>query len=165
MKTQNKIVKLVFSFFFGLFFLMACQPKNNNSNSSNNSLEVSKKKIENQESIARMQQTSFKTDTVYDIIWNFSEHDFGEVKQGTTPSFDFTFTVLDGMAQITGSRTYCGCTVPAWEPIEFTKGDSYSITVEFNTENKMGMFNESVDLFFNRSQIPEKLTVKGVIVE
>lgn len=163
MKT-HKTLKIGLLFFFGGLLLISCEGKKS-SQAQSNVQALNEKKILEQNVITKRQQTTFDVDTVYDILWHFTEHDFGKVKQGTKPSVKFTFTVLDGMAQITGSRTYCGCTVPEWQPIEFMKGDSYSIEVKFNTENKMGMFNESVDLFFNRSQIPEKLTVKGVIVE
>lgn len=106
-------------------------------------------------------QQENEENTNYDIIWNFQEHDFGEVEKNKKLSVEFTFTVISGTAQITGSRTYCSCTLPDWEPIKFLQNESYSITVEFDTKDKYGNFEETVDLFFNRNELPEKLTVKG----
>jgi len=105
-----------------------------------------------------------KRDTVYNILWESTEHDFGQVKHGEVPSVLFTFHVVSGEARITGSRTFCGCTVPGWDPRVLGAGESYSIMVKFNTNEKSGYFTETVELFFNGSNNPERLTVRGFIV-
>ncbi len=153
----------VFVIFASMTF-SACQGKPSE-NSQPTQQPASAVNFTEQLSAANSQIPAQQTDTTYNIAWEFTEHDFGQVQEGGKLAVDFTFTVVEGVAQITGSTTYCGCTVPGWEPKKLNAGESYSIKVEFNTENKMGPFSESVDLFINRSRTPEKITVKGFIVE
>lgn len=155
MKTRLKQTLILLS----CFAVVACQGKNSDSRPIKGDLASPDQQMPG----TNQNEFSSYSDTAYNIAWEFSEHDFGQVTQGEHLEVDFTFTVIDGQAQITGSRTYCGCTVPGWEPIFFYKGESYSLKVEFNTENKMGPFSETIDLYFNRSNTPEKIGVKGFV--
>src|SRR5690554_333478 len=159
MKTKSLVKKMSGLVVLGAMIFFSCQER-----MSQSSKVAEPSKVSKPSSTVKNQVPSIQADTAYNIAWDKTEYDFGTVTRGEQLSVGFTFHVVDGKAQITGSATYCGCTVPGWEPTVFYTGDSYTITVNFNTENKMGPFSETVDLFFNRSNVAEKLTVKGRVV-
>jgi hypothetical protein len=100
----------------------------------------------------------------YDIEWNFKEYDFGEIKKGGDGKVTFEFEVKSGTAQITGSRAYCGCTVPEWQPVVLETGEKGSIQVVYDTE-RMGFFSKKVDIYISRNKEPEVLRITGTVVE
>jgi hypothetical protein len=76
--------------------------------------------------------------------------DFGTVEEGTVVTHVYTFTNIGNepliLADLRGS---CGCTVPQWPREPIGPGESASITVEFNSKNKMGKRSQKVTITAN----------------
>ncbi|HYG50265.1 MAG TPA: DUF1573 domain-containing protein, partial [Flavobacteriales bacterium] len=70
-----------------------------------------------------------KTTTVQ---WAKMVHDFGNVKQNSTNSFDFEFTNTGTEPlQITDAKGSCGCTVPEYPKEPVMPGETGKIHVEY----------------------------------
>ncbi|MGV8829938.1 MAG: DUF1573 domain-containing protein [Breznakibacter sp.] len=97
----------------------------------------------------------------YDIEWKFKEYDFGELEKGTPKdSVKFSFVVKKGTAQITGSKSNCGCTLGDWRPVILKQGQTGTVTIKYDTK-RVGYFNKSFEIFINRNSEPEILRIKG----
>lgn len=79
------------------------------------------------------------------------EHDFGRIEPGSIVKETFHFeNIGDAPLIITNARASCGCTLPEYpkeKPIE--PGEKGEITVEFNSNGKMGQQNKAVTVYSN----------------
>ncbi len=101
-----------------------------------------------------------------DIEFKVLEHNFGDVEEGTKPSFDFVFT-NKGKAPLvlTNVRASCGCTTPHWPREPIMPGDSAKITAVYNTKGRPGAFHKTITVQTNDPD--ERLVVliiKGNVV-
>ena len=96
-----------------------------------------------------------------------TEHDFGQVKTGTTVQHVFTFTNTGNeLLIISNAKGSCGCTVPQWPMDPILPGETASITVEFDSKGKRGMQNKKVTLTANTDPPQSFVYMKGeVLVE
>ncbi len=101
-----------------------------------------------------------------DIEFKVLEHDFGQVKEGTSPSFDFVFTNKGkGPLVLTNVRASCGCTTPHWPREPIMPGDTAKITAVYNTKGRPGNFHKTITVQTNDPD--ERLVVliiKGNVV-
>lgn len=103
--------------------------------------------------------------SAYDIQWKFRSYDFGELQQNTkADSVVFEFIVQSGVAQMTGSKTNCGCTMGEWKPLIHHEGEKGQVTIKYDTK-RIGRFNKTFEVFFNRNSEPETLTITGIVVD
>ncbi|HSY61532.1 MAG TPA: DUF1573 domain-containing protein [Cytophaga sp.] len=84
------------------------------------------------------------------MLFESKSFDFGDVKQGqkVTHTFQYKNTGTDTL-KISNVVSSCGCTVPQ----EYTKivppGAGATITVQFDSTDKMGVVNKSLTIFSN----------------
>lgn len=84
-------------------------------------------------------------------------HDFGDITEGVNVKYTFTYTNT-GTDTLVVSRVIssCGCTVPE----DFTKvvppGQKGTITVEFRSAGKVGIFTKSLTIL-NNMDTPEPI--------
>jgi len=84
------------------------------------------------------------------MTFETTSHDFGDVKAGTKVSYTFKYknTGTDTL-KIDNIISSCGCTVPhAYEKI-VPPGASATITVHFDSKDKMGVVNKSLTILSN----------------
>ena len=95
---------------------------------------------------------AFSQDLVKSPVMSFDEKsfNFGDVKQGQKVShvFHYKNTGTDTL-RIDNIVSSCGCTVPNSYERKVAPGASGSITVEFNSENKMGVVNKTLTILSN----------------
>jgi hypothetical protein len=101
--------------------------------------------------------------TPYFIKWKFTEFNFGEIKKDCpADSVVFTFEVVKGIAQMTGSKSNCGCTLGNWLPTIHKEGETGIVTIHYDTK-RVGYFRKSFEVQFNRNEKPETLWITGTV--
>ena len=84
--------------------------------------------------------------------FSFNEvfHNFGDVAEGEVVTHIFEFT-NSGQAPlvITNAQGSCGCTVPEWPRTPIAPGESGTIKVSFNSQNRSGRQDKTVTLSAN----------------
>ena len=94
------------------------------------------------------------------------EHDFGQITQGESVSFAFSFkNVGSGDLVIRSANGSCGCTVPEFPKDPIKPGGSGIINVTFNSEGKEGLQNKTVTLIANTIPNNYILTIKGNVIK
>ena len=92
-----------------------------------------------------------------------TEHDFGEVRAGSTVQFIFKFqNKLTEPIVLQNVRTTCGCTAADWPETPVAAGEAGEIRVEFDGDHG-GAFRKKITVFFNKQRKPEVLWIQGVV--
>jgi len=90
-----------------------------------------------------------------------TEHDFGDLLQGQSATFDFRFkNISDQPIVIQNVRPDCGCTAPNWENAPTFPDSTGTLSITFDATKK-GYFNKKVKVFFSGQRKGEKLYVEG----
>ena len=84
------------------------------------------------------------------IKFNQEEHNFGNVPEGPSVSYDFEFKNI-GKVPIIFSDVHgsCGCTVPVWPKEPILPGKSSKIAVTYSTQGRQGQINKTVTVTSN----------------
>jgi len=92
-----------------------------------------------------------------------TEHDFGDLLQGESVTFDFQFkNISDQPILIDNVRPDCGCTAPNWENIPTLPDSTGTLSITFDATKK-GYFNKKIKVFFSGQRKGEKLYVEGFV--
>ncbi len=95
------------------------------------------------------------------------KYDFGEVKQNTTVTHEFTI-MNNGNADlvIKKVKASCGCTAAKPTKDLLKPGESAKIKVSFNTDRRKGLQRKHVYIFSNDPKTPElRLTFTAKVIE
>ncbi len=84
------------------------------------------------------------------IKFNQEEHNFGNVPEGPSVSYDFEFKNI-GKVPIIFSDVHgsCGCTVPTWPKEPILPGKTSKIAVTYSTQGRQGQINKTVTVTSN----------------
>lgn len=84
------------------------------------------------------------------MTFQTTSHDFGDVKVGEKVSYTFKYknTGTDTL-EIDNIVSSCGCTVPNSYEKVVAPGASASVTVQFDSKDKMGVVNKSLTILSN----------------
>ncbi len=84
------------------------------------------------------------------IKFNQEDHNFGNVPEGPSVSYDFEFKNI-GKVPIIFSDVHgsCGCTVPVWPKEPILPGKSSKIAVTYSTQGRPGQINKTVTVTSN----------------
>jgi hypothetical protein len=97
--------------------------------------------------------------------WTFSSHDFGKIKKGHPVTIAFRFINSGGTPLlISGSKTGCGYTTTSYSNDPIAPGKDGNILVTYNAAST-GIFNKTIYVTSNASEIPVELTITGEVVE
>lgn len=100
-------------------------------------------------------------DSVGNINFTETTHDFGKIPQGIPVTYTFKFVNTNPSAvTVTDARASCGCTTPNWSKEPIASGATGTITVRYNSAS-VGLFNKSVTVSTNLGQIV--LYITGVV--
>ncbi|MGB3800491.1 MAG: DUF1573 domain-containing protein [Lewinella sp.] len=104
------------------------------------------------------------TASVATMVFEETEHLFGEVDEGTIVRHTFAFTNT-GKAPllITDARSTCGCTVPSYPKDPVAPGETGSVQVVFNTTHKYGRQRKPVTLTANTYPSMTTIYVDGTV--
>ena len=98
------------------------------------------------------------------ITFDKTEHDFGEIENGTPVETVFSYTNT-GKAPlvITDIKSTCGCTVPQdWSKEPLSPGESSQFTVKFNGKGK-NKVSKTVTLTANTQSGKEQVKISAFI--
>ena len=128
--------------------------------------ESAAKKINSSASVETKQALSSKSSSDSEgpvMTFNKTTHDFGTINEGDKVTTEFSFTNTGNSDLIiVDARGSCGCTVPKYPKNTAIKpGQSETITVSFDSNNKPGMQQKSVTLSANTSSGREMLRIKA----
>ena len=128
--------------------------------------ESAAKKINSSTSVETIQASSSKSSSNSEgpvMTFNKTTHDFGTINEGDKVTTEFSFTNTGNSDLIiVDARGSCGCTVPKYPKNTAIKpGQSETITVSFDSNNKPGMQQKSVTLSANTSSGREMLRIKA----
>ena len=107
----------------------------------------SKVKVEN---VEVSKSEAGKSKEVAVMVFEKTEHDFGDMIQGDVVETTFKFKNTGKTALvITNARASCGCTVPKYPEKPIQPGEEAEIEVKFNSRGKKGNQNKRVTLTTN----------------
>ncbi|MCU0429733.1 MAG: DUF1573 domain-containing protein [Cytophagaceae bacterium] len=95
------------------------------------------------------------------------KHDFGMVEEGINALWEFKFKNV-GTDTITlqqsDVRASCGCTTPSWTKEAIPPGGMGSVSAQFNSAGRPGVFNKNVTVSY-KGGVVKMLTIKGVVIK
>lgn len=96
------------------------------------------------------------------ITWEEDAFDFGKVITGQKVQHRYKFKNSgESPLIISNAAASCGCTVPTWTREPIAPGDTGSIFVEFNSENRMGPQEKTVTVTANTNPSTHLLKLTG----
>jgi len=101
-------------------------------------------------------------------VFKFKEkdntHDYGEVPEGPTAEYDFSFKNT-GNKPIIISEAHgsCGCTVPTWPHEPILPGKKAKIHVTYNTTGRPGPIMKEVTITSNAQEKSTVLHIRGTV--
>ena len=96
-------------------------------------------------------------------------HKFKRIDEGKQLTFDYTFTYSGTTKlKITHQEVDCSCTEVILPQSNIESGTTYTVTIKFDTNHKIGYQERDVVLVFtpaegNSQSIKKKLTFKGTV--
>jgi hypothetical protein len=92
-----------------------------------------------------------------------TDHDFGQVRDGSTARFVFQFqNLLEEPIVLQTVRTTCGCTAADWPEAPIGAGKSGDVVIEFDAD-KVGPFRKKITVFFDKQRKAETLWIRGEV--
>lgn len=105
------------------------------------------------------------TDGLPAIDFQETMHDFGDVIQGEKVSYAFKFTNT-GKSELVIAKVSasCGCTATDYPRNAIKPGEEGVISVTFDSENRLGFQNKSVNVMANTQPNITKLRIKAKVI-
>jgi hypothetical protein len=104
-------------------------------------------------SINVVAQEEAEVETGPHLVFEESEHDFGDIYQGDKLEHIFKFTNQGTEPLILSNvATTCGCTATFWPKDPIVPGESSEIKITFNSAGKMGRQNKIITIYSNSTQ-------------
>jgi hypothetical protein len=99
------------------------------------------------------------------IQFSVIEHDFGKVIQGEIVSFAFKFkNTGNSDLVIANISTSCGCTASEYPKTPVKPGEEEKIEVIFDSSNRQGFQNKTLEVAANTQPTNTTLTIKAMVV-
>ncbi len=100
------------------------------------------------------------------LVFQDTIHDFGRIKEGEMPTYEFTFT-NPGERDIIiyEAKGSCGCTVPEYPSEPIKKGKEYQLKVTFNSTGKYGYNDKTVMVTTNGNPAVHALHILAEVVK
>ncbi len=99
-------------------------------------------------------------------VFDKTEHDFGNIKEGTQATVEFAFKNT-GKAPLvlTSVQASCGCTTPTWTRDPIAPGATGKITAVYNSSGRPGNFTKMITVKHNGEgeDGTAYLTIKGIV--
>jgi hypothetical protein len=101
-----------------------------------------------------------------EITFETPTHNFGTVVDGDMVKHSFKFTNTgDKDLVLFGVNATCGCTVPEdWPKNPIAPGEGGEIKVIFNSLNKVGAVNKTVNVEANTNPTVSRITIMGEVL-
>jgi len=95
------------------------------------------------------------------------KHDFGTIIEGVNATWEFKFKNVGKdtiLLQPTDVRASCGCTTPSWTKEAILPGQSGSVSAQFGSMGRPGVFNKNVTVSYKGSVV-KMLVIKGIVIK
>jgi hypothetical protein len=93
------------------------------------------------------------------IKFDKTKHDFGNIVEGDSAVYDFTFTNTGtNPLKISMVKPACGCTTPSYTKEAVAPGEKGFVRVKFDSNGRAGKANKYVTVFANTEPAATKLT-------
>jgi hypothetical protein len=100
-----------------------------------------------------------------EIRFEKETHDFGKIREGELPSFEFKFTnVGEEPLVISRVNVSCGCTTPDWTRGPIPPGKTGFVKATYNSAGRPGAFDRSVTITTNAKTPVKVLNIKGDVI-
>ena len=99
------------------------------------------------------------------IAFSKTVHDFGEIKEGTIATHDFTFK-NEGKKplRLVNVRASCGCTTPEYSRAPIAPGASGFIKVAYDSNGRPGIIDRDVTVQTDGDPVYINLKIKGAVI-
>ena len=96
------------------------------------------------------------------MVFEKETHDFGEMKEGETKSYDFWFTNTgeSDLILLTVNAS-CGCTTPYYDKAPIKPGKRGKITTEFDSSGKPGKQSKNINISNNTKEGSQMITIQA----
>jgi hypothetical protein len=96
------------------------------------------------------------------MVFEKETHDFGEMKEGETKSYDFWFTNTgeSDLILLTVNAS-CGCTTPYYDKAPIKPGKRGKITAEFDSSGKPGKQSKNINISNNTKEGSQMITIQA----
>lgn len=92
------------------------------------------------------------------IHFSETQHDFGEVQEGKTVEYDFSFDNSgNSTLKIGDIKTSCGCTAALINKKDLAPGEKGTLNVKLNTANRNGKMSRTITISSNDPINPKKV--------
>ncbi len=153
-----------FSIIISFLLFFSCQNEG-----SDRSMEEIKDPSGTYSDLIRMPISSDGTiDTVNIAKFEFDEKikTFNDINEGEKVEVEYKFrNVGKSPLLITSAKSTCGCTVPEFPKEPIAPGDSSSIKVKFDSENRPGFQTKPITILANTFPNKTELTLEGQVNE
>ena len=120
-----------------------------------------KKKVNTETTTKTPKVVIAKKDSIGNIKFTKTKHDFGKIPQGTPVTYTFKFVNSNPSAvTINNAKASCGCTTPNYSKEPIPAGGTGTMTVRYNAA-ATGVFNKSITVDTNLGTIV--LYISGVV--
>ncbi len=93
-----------------------------------------------------------------------TSHDFGNIKEGTQATVEFSFKNTGKAPLVLSSvQASCGCTTPTWTRDPIAPGAVGKITAVYNSTGRPGNFTKTITVKHNGEEGTAYLTIKGFV--
>jgi hypothetical protein len=100
------------------------------------------------------------------VAFKDMEHDFGNISQGSTNDYVFTFTNTGKEPLIiTNAKGSCGCTVPRWPKEPIAPGESGEIEIIYKPGKQKNQQTKSITVTANTEPEKTVLKIKANVLE
>ncbi|MFV0291067.1 MAG: DUF1573 domain-containing protein [Mangrovibacterium sp.] len=102
-----------------------------------------------------------------ELTFSETQHNFGDItEQGGPVTFTFHFKNTGNSPLILNSvNASCGCTTPVWTKAPVAPGQSGTIQVTYNPQNRPGAFNKSIAINSNAKNSQMSLFISGNVAQ
>ncbi len=102
-----------------------------------------------------------------EITFESTTYEFGKIFEGEIVEYSFDFkNTGEAPLVLTAVEPSCGCTVPKnWPKTPLAPGATGTITVEFDSHQRVGKTNKSIAVVANTSPSKSLLYLKGEVLE
>jgi hypothetical protein len=99
------------------------------------------------------------------LTFERTDHDFGQVPEGTLASYEFKFKNTGNQPIVIASaQASCGCTTPDWTKTPVLPGKSGVIKAVYNSAGRPGVFAKTVTVTSNATEGSKVLSLKGTVL-
>ena len=99
------------------------------------------------------------------MTFEYTDHDFGTMEQGSDVSCEFIYKNTGKVPLIINNvRKSCGCTTPEWSKEPLGKRKKGTIGVKYDS-NRMGHFRKTITVYSNAENSPVVISIQGSIIK